>query len=331
MVGATPQVLLGLLGLIALVGTGHASTPPPAPSSSPPKEQRASTKLPPCAACQALVTSFELGMERTLRGRFDGGDVAWEEKNQVGGYASSEVRLVEIQERLCQDVDRGQIQCHDNHHHWEEDIERWWQLQPVDTRPGLRAWLCVEELKVCCPEGHFGADCQACRVQDEAGLICSGSGQCKGGGTRKGNGRCACDRGYGGERCERCGVGYYESYKDTDKALCSPCHKSCLGHCTGSGPKSCAACQPGYTLDQEHGCTDVDECHQGQPCQGNKFCVNTEGTYQCLLCDKSCQGCEGDGPDACLACAEGYVSNPDGMCISEQTAAEPSSGKKSEL
>ena len=35
------------------------------------------------------------------------------------------------------------------------------------------------------------------------GQICSGNGKCKGDGTRKGNGKCACDSGYGGETCNR--------------------------------------------------------------------------------------------------------------------------------
>ena len=49
------------------------------------KEQRKSAKLPPCAACNAFVKSFEAGMKRTSRGKLEGGDTAWEEKNQVFG------------------------------------------------------------------------------------------------------------------------------------------------------------------------------------------------------------------------------------------------------
>ena len=47
---------------------------------------------------------------------------------QIKGYASSEVRFVEIQEKLCTDVERGETQCHDNHHHWEEHLEEWWKV-----------------------------------------------------------------------------------------------------------------------------------------------------------------------------------------------------------
>lgn len=67
-------------------------------------------KVPPCSACSSLVKSFENGIERTSRGKFEGGDAAWEEKNQGKGYATSEVRFVEIQEKLCRDVSRGETQ-----------------------------------------------------------------------------------------------------------------------------------------------------------------------------------------------------------------------------
>jgi len=52
--------------------------------------------LPPCSACKLLVSSFERGIERTSRGKFEGGDAAWEEKNQGKGYATSEVRFVKF-------------------------------------------------------------------------------------------------------------------------------------------------------------------------------------------------------------------------------------------
>ena len=47
------------------------------------QEERKNAKLPPCAACNSLVKSFQAGMKRTARGKLEGGDTAWEEKNQV--------------------------------------------------------------------------------------------------------------------------------------------------------------------------------------------------------------------------------------------------------
>jgi len=75
----------------------------------------------------------------------------------------------------------------------------------------------------------------------------------------------------------------------------------------------------------EHGCTDIDECAVSRPCAGNKFCVNTEGAYKCVACDKSCNGCQGDGPDTCLKCAEGYTrkgGKETAPCVSEAAAGK---------
>lgn len=48
-------------------------------------------------------------MDRTARNKFDGGDTAWEEEN-MGSYRNSEVRLVEIQEKLCVELEKGEDQ-----------------------------------------------------------------------------------------------------------------------------------------------------------------------------------------------------------------------------
>jgi hypothetical protein len=64
----------------------------------------------------------------------------------------------------------------------------------------------------------------------------------------------------------------------------------------------------------EGGCVDVDECLTTRmPCKVNQFCINNEGSFSCLECDKSCLGCTGDGPDMCDKCADGYELR-DGMC-----------------
>lgn len=68
-------------------------------------------------------------------------------------------------------------------------------------------------------------------------------------------------------------------------------------------------------MSDEKGCIDVNECASTTaPCQVDKFCVNNEGSYKCLDCDKSCAGCTGDGPDMCRECAAGYTL-VDNMCI----------------
>jgi len=290
------------------------------------KDKKKNAKLPPCGACTNLVSSFEKGMERTSRGKFEGGDTAWEEKSQPS-YAKSEVRLTEILEDLCKEVERGESQCHQLHNDWEDHLETWWKME---DRPALRDYLCVQTVKVCCPAEHYGPACSPCSVIGANGKVCAGNGKCKGGGTRKGNGQCSCDKEYAGPTCEQCSIGHYNSYKGSDTAICSACHKACADACQGPGPKSCAKCAQGYEMNTEHGCMDIDECAISRPCTKDKFCVNTEGTFRCLNCDKSCESCDGDGPDNCLACAPGF-KDKDGVCVKEKPADEEGEKSKEEL
>nr|XP_019560118.2 cysteine-rich with EGF-like domain protein 2 isoform X1 [Aedes albopictus]XP_019560126.2 cysteine-rich with EGF-like domain protein 2 isoform X1 [Aedes albopictus] len=285
----------------------EADVPPEVPNLAKSKKDRQkSEKLPPCRACTVLVNSFRDGMKRTERSKHDGGDAAWEEE-RLGSYKTSELRLVEIQEGLCRDVGRGEDQCHLLAEEHESQIEDWWKEHQT-AQPDLHQWLCVEQAQVCCPDGFFGPNCDPCPS-------CFGNGKCKGNGTRKGNGKCACEEGYGGDNCDSCGPEHYESFRDTDKLLCSKCHKSCAaGGCTGAGPNACRVCRSGWIMDsQRGGCTDIDECITANTCTKQQFCVNTEGSFNCLECDKSCDGCDGDGPDMCKECADGFELR-DGLC-----------------
>jgi hypothetical protein len=45
----------------------------------------------------------------------------------------------------------------------------------------------------------------------------------------------------------------------------------------------CSVCNPGWFMDAEKGCMDVNECFiSPSPCKRNEFCVNNEGSYTCL-------------------------------------------------
>jgi protein disulfide-isomerase len=246
-------------------------------------------------------------MERTQRGKFEGGDADWEE-NKLGSYKTSELRLIEIQEVLCNDIGRGEQQCHTIAEEHESEIEHWWKRQ--EEFPNFFEWFCIDTLKVCCPLNHYGKDCLPC-------ADCSGNGACKGNGTRKGNGKCNCDRGYEGENCKKCAENFYEAFRDETNLLCSPCHVACSGQCSGPGARNCEHCKAGWFHREKEGCFDIDECLEKTPCRKqNQFCVNNEGSYACLDCDKSCDGCDGDGPDMCEKCASGYELR-DGMCQGE--------------
>jgi len=275
------------------------------------KESVKSAILPPCAACKVLTDSFKKGMERTRRSKFEGGDTAWEEE-KLGKYATSEIRLTEVQEHLCEEVSRGQLQCQRSGEEQEGALEEWWF---GGQQQELGAWLCEERLAVCCPKGAYGPQCLPCAAA--LGKPCAGHGRCRGDGTRKGNGSCACDPGYSGAACDTCGGGHHESYRDDTSLLCSPCHRACLGDCQGAGPDACLACAAGWRLAAGV-CEDVNECAASDACQANTFCVNSHGSFSCLACDKSCDGCDGDGPDMCDKCAQGYVLDKEkGLCVGE--------------
>lgn len=254
------------------------------------------------------MDSFYAGIKRTERGKHEGGDAAWEE-DRLGSYKTSELRLVEIQEKLCQELSKHEDQCLQLASDMESELEDWW-FKRQTTEPDLVQFLCIDKMKVCCPDGFYGPDCVKC-------TDCGGNGKCKGNGTRKGNGKCACDRGYEGETCNKCSVQYYEAFRDDDKLLCSECYKACGdAGCLGAGGHNCLNCKPGWKLANEnpkYGCVDINECIEEGACQSNQFCVNNEGSYSCLECDKSCNGCNGDGPDECIKCAEGFELK-DGLC-----------------
>lgn len=219
------------------------------------------------------------GIERTSREKFDGGDSAWEE-DKLGSYSKSETRLIEIQEHLCEEVERGKIQCQTLAEELENKIEDWW-FNYQQIHPDIYDYICIQQTEACCPKDHFGPECKPCPGFPDK--ICNNNGKCKGAGTRKGNGKCSCDKGYEKDDCSECATGFYESYKDENKLLCSQCHNACDGACKGPGPKNCEKCTEGWHILDGQGCFDIDECLKSDEyCSKNQFCINKEGGYMCL-------------------------------------------------
>ncbi|XP_054163183.1 cysteine-rich with EGF-like domain protein 2 [Oppia nitens] len=266
-----------------------------------------------CQKCRVLTESFDAGLERTKRGKFEGGDTNWEE-SKLRSYSNSEIRLTEIQEMLCNELSSGKDQCHHLAEEYEPQIENWWftKRQSGET---LYDYLCMNKMKACCPDNHYGPNCTPCPGYPYK--VCNNRGYCSGNGSTDGTGKCLCDAGFTGNLCNMCAKNYFKNDTTEDGLpICQECHKSCQDGCRSSGPKGCLVCGTGYIWDNDYGCLDVDECVDlgVTPCETNAFCINTEGSYYCYQCDKACDGCNGDGPDSCLKCAPNYVLNND-ICI----------------
>ncbi|KAG9333812.1 hypothetical protein JZ751_010091 [Albula glossodonta] len=207
-------------------------------------------KTAPCQACRKLTENFMKGLERTANKNFGGGNTAWEEE-KLAKYARSETRLLEIVESACETTD---FDCNRLLEQIEDQVETWWfhsleMCFPVyrqQEAPDLFEWLCIDELRLCCPPGRFGPDCAEC--PSGPGGVCGGLGRCEGEGTRLGGGECVCDPGYSGQLCQDCADGYYrEKTSNHTRASCSACYHACK-RCAGPEDYKCLACKAGWSL-----------------------------------------------------------------------------------
>ncbi|KFO93049.1 Cysteine-rich with EGF-like domain protein 2-A, partial [Buceros rhinoceros silvestris] len=269
------------------------------------------------------------GLADTAKKNFGGGNTAWEEKT-LSKYESSEIRLVEITENLC---DSSNFECNNMVEEHEELIEKWW-FKLKKKYPDLFKWFCIETIEVCCPAGTYGPDCLACRGGSER--PCHGNGRCDGDGTRGGDGTCSCKKEYTGDFCLDCSDGYFSTLRNETHSVCTACHAACKT-CTGSSNKDCRDCKEGWIKNEEAACVDLDEC-AASPCKDHQYCLNTDGSFSCKACDVSCVGCTGEGSDKCKTCAPGYVkedekctdidecSLPEKVCLKENQDCVNTSG-----
>ncbi|XP_019738575.1 cysteine-rich with EGF-like domain protein 2 [Hippocampus comes] len=271
-----------------------------------------------CGTCQRITDNFQKGYERTAKQNFGGGNTAWEER-KLSKYETSEIRLMEIVEGLC---DSSSFECNQMLEEHEELLETWW-FKRKTKHPDLHKWFCIDTIEVCCPKGTFGPDCNACVGGSER--PCHGNGKCDGDGTRGGDGKCTCDVEYKGDFCLDCIDGYFNEVRNDSFSLCTECHSSCKTCSDGATHQDCDECKDGWEEDEQEACIDVNECSKDSPpCQEKEYCVNTEGSYSCKGCDQACTGCTGAGADKCKACAGGY-QDTEGTCsdIDECSGAEP--------
>uniref|UniRef100_A0A8D3BL32 Cysteine-rich with EGF-like domains 2 n=1 Tax=Scophthalmus maximus TaxID=52904 RepID=A0A8D3BL32_SCOMX len=300
-----------------------------------------------CTTCKQVTDNFNKGFERTAKQNFGGGNTAWEERT-LSKYETSEIRLMEIVEGLC---DSSSFECNHMVEEHEEHFETWW-FKRKTKHPDLHKWFCVETIKVCCPKGTFGPDCNACVGGSER--PCHGNGMCDGDGTRGGNGKCSCAHGYEGDFCLDCIGGYFNEERNDTFSLCTECHASCKT-CTGATSQDCDECKEGWEDDDQEACIDVNECSRDpSPCEEDQYCHNTEGSYSCKgettynnlsffsfkkyvdecsqsesVCTKEHQKCVNTkGSYACI-CSVGYEEE-DGECVQSPPPEEVEETEASE-
>ncbi|KFD59023.1 hypothetical protein M513_00186 [Trichuris suis] len=239
-----------------------------------------------CDVCRIVASGFLKGLKKTEASHFAGGNTDWEDKH-LGKYAESETRFIEILEMACPEkydhpgmsVKKTEAKCHSMIEQQEELLEKWFYRLRISI-PDLFQWLCIDQMKVCCPRNRFGPECTSC--PGDTSRPCFGNGACHGSGTRFGTGKCVCHAGYQGKLCRKCAHNYYAVHENQTHVSCAQCHDACKGGCQKGGPDGCKDCQPGWRMVPGKGCEDIDEC-ESSPCSASTFerCENTPGSYKC--------------------------------------------------
>uniref|UniRef100_A0A8C2XSZ2 Cysteine-rich with EGF-like domains 2 n=1 Tax=Cyclopterus lumpus TaxID=8103 RepID=A0A8C2XSZ2_CYCLU len=190
-----------------------------------------------CSTCQQVTDNFN----RTTKQNFGGGNTAWEERT-LSKYETSEIRLMEILEGLC---DSSSFECNHMLEEHEEHFETWW-FKRKTKHPDLHKWFCIDTIKTCSCVGGSEWPCHGkWTLRWRRGLA-------------EATESAGCDNGYDGDSCEAC----VEKKTEAKSVFCV--HR-CLPHCSAS-----------------HAVTDVNECSADpSPCGEEQYCVNTDGSYSC--------------------------------------------------
>lgn len=91
-------------------------------------------------------------------------------------YENSELRLTEIQEKLCSELQHGKNRCDRMAEENEDLLDNWW-LNHRD-KENLFQHMCIRKLKLCCLAGHYGPKCEKC--PGAPNNICNKNGVCDG-------------------------------------------------------------------------------------------------------------------------------------------------------
>uniref|UniRef100_A0A914I9P2 EGF-like domain-containing protein n=1 Tax=Globodera rostochiensis TaxID=31243 RepID=A0A914I9P2_GLORO len=219
------------------------------------------------AASPLAILFLLLGLEKTEKLHFGGGNTDWEER-KLGKFKTSETRFVEIMDYVCKKdslidtigysgIKDFQFKCHSLVESHEEMLERWF-FDHQDDGPSLEAFLCTEKLKFC----SIG---EAVLWKWTMPRQWKSYGQW--------------------DVLLRCGLCRQNVQQLRFRILCK-CFVGCSGGCVGASPKDCRACRIGYKMDPEVGCNDIDECVEAGKCpSATEKCVNTPGSFECQCID----------------------------------------------
>ncbi|TNJ26347.1 High cysteine membrane protein [Giardia muris] len=139
-------------------------------------------------------------------------------------------------------------------------------------------------------------------------------------GTCSATGKCICDQGYTGDKCNVCASGFREGegiYSDS----CFPVKCGTDGKCDGLG--ECAfsmhnrayycECIDGLVTDSKTGGCITCQLPNCAYCGSDSHCMECALGYylqmdgSCTKCDKDCTTCKGPGKNSCVVCAPGTV------------------------
>ncbi|VVC86652.1 unnamed protein product, partial [Leptidea sinapis] len=163
-----------------------------------------SKKLSECRRCKIYSDSFNNWFEKTSRGKFEGGDAAWEEA-KLKSYSRSEVRLVEIQENLCSELNHYKDECYS----LAEEVEAFPCHKSCDKCYGEGNKNCIDCALGWKLEDGMCTDINECSLNN---IVCSSDQFCI---NNEGSFYCKpCDRtcdkcsGYGPHACTECKPGH---------------------------------------------------------------------------------------------------------------------------
>uniref|UniRef100_A0A8C2XQ62 Cysteine-rich with EGF-like domains 2 n=1 Tax=Cyclopterus lumpus TaxID=8103 RepID=A0A8C2XQ62_CYCLU len=187
---------------------------------------------------------FKSGFDRTTKQNFGGGNTAWEERT-LSKYETSEIRLMEILEGLC---DSSSFECNHMLEEHEEHFETWWfkrcvcDLMQKKSCVGGSEWPCHGKWTLRWRRGLAEAT-------ESAG----------------------CDNGYDGDSC---------ASTASTVTLHEVEERDTFSLCTGTSAPTPVRGTSGRRAS--HAVTDVNECSADpSPCGEEQYCVNTDGSYSC--------------------------------------------------